>query len=135
MPRLNTSLSPQTFAAVRRFSESTGDSMSSVVAEMLDLCAPSLVAAADALERAKASPQEVTRGMLAALQDVALAGSVRGGTDAERLVRAMATAGNPLAASETPPGAAAAKGRSKRPPPSNTGVRSVDNSQPGGKGK
>jgi hypothetical protein len=135
MPRLNTSLSPQTFAAIRRFSESTGDSMSSVVAEMLDLCAPSLVAAADALERAKASPHEVTRGMLAALHDVAVAGAVRGGTDADRVFQALSNVGNPLAASETPSGAAAAKGRTKRPPPSNTGVRSVDNSQPGGKGK
>lgn len=67
-PRITVTLPPRSHEVLARFAKLNGQSMSSVVAEFVELVVPSLVRAVAFIERAQGAGDEVKAGMLSSLQ-------------------------------------------------------------------
>lgn len=67
-PRLQITLQPSTHATLKRLSTLNGEPMSRIVAEMIDLCAPTLGRVADTLEAAMRAPKQAREHILATVQ-------------------------------------------------------------------
>lgn len=66
-PRITVTLNPRQHEVLTRLSAASGDSMSQIVSGFVELAIPSLERVVLVLERAKAAPQEVRAGLVAAL--------------------------------------------------------------------
>ena len=66
-PRITVTLEPHAHEVLSRLSRVGGDSMSTLVTQLLDVALPSLERAVVVLERAAAAPQEARAGLAAAL--------------------------------------------------------------------
>ena len=67
-PRITVTLEPRHHEVLSRLSAASGDSMSQIVSGFVGLAIPSLERVVVALERARAAPEEVRSGLLAALE-------------------------------------------------------------------
>lgn len=67
-PRITVTLEPHAYEVLSRLSAVGGDSMSSLVAQFVDVSLPSLERLVVVLERAKAAPEEARAGLAAAVE-------------------------------------------------------------------
>lgn len=67
-PRITLTLEPRTYEVLSRLSAAGGDSMSQLVASLVDLAVPSMERMVVLLERAKAAPAEARAGFAAAVE-------------------------------------------------------------------
>lgn len=67
-PRITITLEPAAYETLTRLAAASGDSMSKIVAGYVELAMPALGRLADLLERARSAPDEVRRGLLAAVE-------------------------------------------------------------------
>lgn len=69
-PRVQVTLEPSTHEVIERFAFLQGRTRGSVIAEMLDAIAPSLVRTVALLEAAAEAPNDVKRGLRAAVEGI-----------------------------------------------------------------
>jgi hypothetical protein len=67
-PRVTVTLEPRTYEVLARLSAAGGDSMSSLIAQFVDVSLPSLERLVVVLERAAAAPAEARAGLAAAVE-------------------------------------------------------------------
>lgn len=67
-PRITVTLPKRTHEVLTRLSAASGQSMSAIVAEFVELAVPSLERVVVVLERAKVAPQEARAGLVAAVE-------------------------------------------------------------------
>lgn len=67
-PRITITLEPRTHHVLTRLSVAGGESMSSLIGQLVDLAVPSMERLVVVLENAKNAPQEVKSGLLAAIE-------------------------------------------------------------------
>lgn len=67
-PRITISLQPQTYEALSRLSRAGHQPMASIVSELVESAAPSLVRMAVVIERAASASEEVRTGFVAAVE-------------------------------------------------------------------
>lgn len=67
-PRITVTFEPRTYEVLSRFSRAGGQSMSQVVADIIQLAVPSFERVVVVMERAAAAPQEVRDGMRQAIE-------------------------------------------------------------------
>lgn len=67
-PRITIMLEPRSYEVIKRLSAAGGESMSSIVAEFVNVALPSLERVVLVLERARAAPKEVSAGLRAAVE-------------------------------------------------------------------
>jgi hypothetical protein len=69
-PRVQVTLEPSTHEVIQRFASLQGRTRGSVIAEMLDSIAPSLARTVALLEAAAEAPNDVKRGLKAAVEGI-----------------------------------------------------------------
>ena len=67
-PRITVTLEPHTYEVLSRLAAVGGESMSSLVAQFVDVSLPSLERLVVVLERAKSAPQEALAGLASAVE-------------------------------------------------------------------